>query len=222
MSKILKRNFEPGRLLLVVTLLLSLNLISQLYVISESLDLSNGFQIDGVELSLAASYVFSALSMVIVINEFFQIKTKMKGLLELNQLIDKQPVTTVQESFSTVAVPDDLMLPQDPKLEVADAAEEIDEDLEFENLLEGELNDNEPVNREALAKYKTTKVKLEEETSKLEPILEDGELQNLFDEIEEESEMDRLLAESEVIATLAELEELVEELKLKKAPVIAQ
>ena len=230
MSEILKRNFEPGRLLLVATLLLSLTLISQLYVISESMDVSNGIQLGSVELSLAASYVFSSVSMVIVINEFFQIKTKMKGLLELNQLIDRTPVVE-QESIITEIIPANLLSTQEPEFEPVEIPEEIDEDQEFENLLETEFTESEPVNGKTLAKYRTTKVKLEEETTKekleeetgkLEPILEEGALQNMFDDLEEESEMDRMLAESEVIATLAELEELVEELKLKNAPEIAQ
>ena len=221
MSEILKRNFEPGRLLLVVTLLLSLTLISQLYVISESMDVSNGIQLGGVELSLAASYVFSAISMVIVINEFFQIKTKMKGLLELNQLIDRAPVVA-QEHIAAEIIPAGLMVSQEPEFEPVEISEELDEDQEFENLLETEFTESEPVDGKTLAKYRTTKVKIEEETSKLEPILEEGSLQNMFDDLEEESEMDRMLAESEVIATLAELEELVEELRQKKAPEIAQ
>ena len=90
MSKILKRKFEPGSLLLVATLLLSLTLVSQLFVMSESLDFSNGFKFSGVDLTLAASYVFTAVSMVIVINEFFQFKTKMKGLLTLNHMMTVQ------------------------------------------------------------------------------------------------------------------------------------
>ena len=222
MSKILRKNFEPGRLLLVATLLLSLTLISELYVISESMDFSNGLQFSGVELSLAASYVLSALSMVIVINEFFQFKTKMKGLLALNQLIDNNPIAVEQEHVPNTEIPDSLMLPQETEPDAVEVSEEMDEDLEFDSLLETEFTESEPVSSETLAKYKTTKVRLEEETSKLEPILEEGALQNLFDEIEEESEMDRLLAESEVIATLTELEELVQELKHRKAPEIAQ
>ena len=205
----------------MVTLLLSLTLISQLYVISESMDVSNGIQLGGVELSLAASYVFSAISMVIVINEFFQIKTKMKGLLELNQLIDRSPVVE-QEPILTEIIPANLMVSQEPEFEPVEISEEINEDQEFENLLETEFTESEPVDGKTLAKYRTTKVKLEEETKKLEPILEEGALQNMFDDLEEESEMDRMLAESEVIATLAELEELVEELRQKKAPEIAQ
>ena len=205
----------------MATLLLSLTLISQLYVISESMDVSNGIQLGGVELSLAASYVFSAISMVIVINEFFQIKTKMKGLLELNQLIDRAPVVA-QEPIAAEIIPEGLMVSQAPEFEPVEISEELDEDQEFENLLETEFTESEPVDGKTLAKYRTTKVKLEEETSKLEPILEEGTLQNMFDDLEEESEMDRMLAESEVIATLAELEELVEELRQKKAPEIAQ
>ena len=214
----------------MATLLLSMTLISQLYVMSESMDFSNGLQLDGVELSLAMSYVFSAISMVIVINEFFQIKTKMKGLLELNQLIDKTPVVE-QVPVSTEIIPVNLMVSQEPAYETVEISEEIDEDQEFENLLETEFTENKSVDGKTLAKYRTKKVKLqeemtkeklEEETHKLEPILEEGALQNMFDDLEEESEMDRMLAESEVIATLAELEELVEELRLKKAPEIAQ
>ena len=205
----------------MVTLLLSLTLISQLYVISESMDVSNGIQLGGVELSLAASYVFSAISMIIVISEFFQIKTKMKGLLELNHLIDRAPVVE-QEPIATEIIPAGLMVSQEPEFEPVEISEELDEDQEFENLLETEFTESEPVDGKTLAKYRTTKVKLEEETSKLEPILEEGTLQNMFDDLEEESEMDRMLAESEVIATLAELEELVEELRQKKAPEIAQ
>jgi hypothetical protein len=205
----------------VATLLLSLTLISQLYVISESMDVSNGIQLGGVELSLAASYVFSAISMIIVINEFFQIKTKMKGLLELNHLIDRAPVVE-QEPIATEIIPAGLIVSQDPEFEPVEISEELDEDQAFENLLETEFTESEPVDGKTLAKYRTTKVKLEEETSKLEPILEEGALQNMFDDLEEESEMDRMLAESEVIATLAELEELVEELRQKKAPEIAQ
>ena len=220
MSEILKRNFEMGRLLLVVTLLLSMTLISQLYVISESIDLSNGFQLDGVELSLTASYVLTAMSMLIVINEFFQVKTKMKGLLALNQLVnqDQKSVTPVIEPNAPISGLDQLSL--EPKLDDV-TGEPISEELEFDKLIEDEFDENKQQQDESKAKYRTTKVRLEEESEALEPMIEEGALRNMFDEVEE-SEMDRLLSQSEVIATLAELEELVEELKHKKVPVIAQ
>ncbi len=221
MSEILKRNFEMGRLLLVVTLLLSMTLISQLYVISESIDLSNGFKLDGIELSLTASYVLTAMSMLIVINEFFQVKTKMKGLLALNQLINQEQnsVTIVIEPIAPIPGLDKLTL--EPKLDPV-SEEPINNELEFDRLIEDEFNEDKLKNDESKAKYKTTKIRLEEESETLEPLIEEGVLQSPFDTVEEESEMNRLLSQSEVIATLAELEELVEELKHKKVPVIAQ
>jgi len=221
MSEILKRNFEMGRLLLVVTLLLSMTLISQLYVISESIDLSNGFKLDGIELSLTASYVLTAMSMLIVINEFFQVKTKMKGLLALNQLINQEQnsVTPVIEPIAPIHGLDKLTL--EPKLDPV-SEEPINNELEFDRLIEDEFNEDKLKNDESKAKYKTTKIRLEEESETLEPLIEEGVLQSPFDTVEEESEMNRLLSQSEVIATLAELEELVEELKHKKVPIIAQ
>jgi hypothetical protein len=216
MSEALKRNFEPGRLLLVATLLMSLTLISQLYVISESVDLSNGLQFNGIELSLVVSYLFTALSMVIVINEFFQVKTKMNGLFQLNKLISKEPLIQHPIAQSIISVPDIEEPLLESKLEVR-----LDEDIEFEQLLEDEFDDPSIENSEAIGKYKTTKIKIDESSGTVEPLIEEGELQGVFDAIDEESEMDRLLAESEVIATLSELQELVKELKQKKAPVIA-
>ncbi|MHA1289135.1 MAG: hypothetical protein ACTSPB_17240, partial [Candidatus Thorarchaeota archaeon] len=70
---------------------------------------------------------------------------------------------------------------------------------------------------EALAKYKTTKIKVAD-TGEIEPLIEEGELKNIFDQLEEETEMDRMLAESEVIQTLSELEGIVQELKTRTAP----
>ncbi|TFH17347.1 hypothetical protein E4H04_05170 [Candidatus Bathyarchaeota archaeon] len=216
MSKALKKNLEPGRLLLVVTLLMSLTLISQLYVISESVDLSNGLQFNGIELSLIASYLFTALSMVIVINEFFQVKTKMNGLYQLNKLISKEPLIQHPEVQSIISVPDIEEPLLESKLEVR-----LDEDIEFERLLEDEFDDPSIENSETLGKYKTKKIKIDESSGAIEPLIKEGELQGVFDAIDEESEMDRLMAESEVIATLSELQELVKELKQRKAPVIA-
>ena len=215
MSETLKRNFEPGRLLLVATLLMSLTLISQLYVISESVDLSNGLQFTGVEISLAASYFFTAFSMVIVINEFFQVKLKVKGLLDLSSLL-------VHNNFQQKSVPSIIDLsvieetPIDDMLEDELELEELNDESEFDKLLEEEFEEKQPVD-DALSKYKTTKVKVAD-TGEIEPLIEEGELKNIFDQLEEESEMDRILAESEVIQTLSELEGIVQELKSRKTP----
>ncbi|MCW4013458.1 MAG: hypothetical protein NWF07_10780 [Candidatus Bathyarchaeota archaeon] len=218
MSETLKRNFEPGRLLLVATLLMSLTLISQLYVISESIDLSNGLQFTGVEISLAASYFFTAFSMVIVINEFFQVKLKIKGLLDLSNLLvnNNSRQVNVQPIFDLPIIeetPIDGLLEDEELLEELD---ELDEESEFDKLLEEEFEEEKPVD-DALSKYKTTKIKVAD-TGEIEPLIEEGELKNIFDQLEEETEMDRMLAESEVIQTLSELEGIVKELKIRKAP----
>ena len=215
MSEMLKRNFEPGRLLLVATLLMSLTLISQLYVISESVDLSNGLQFTGVEICLAASYFFTAFSMVIVINEFFQVKLKMKGLLDLSSLLVSNKVRqdNVQHIIDLPVLEE---TPIDDIIEDEEQLEELDEESMFEKLLEEEFEEEKPVD-EDLSKYKTTKIKVAD-TGEIEPLIEEGELKNIFDQLEEESEMDRILAESEVIQTLSELEGIVQELKTRTVP----
>jgi hypothetical protein len=154
--------------------------------------------------------------MVIVINEFFQVKTKMNGLYQLNKLISKEPLIQHPEVQSIISVPDIEEPLLESKLEVR-----LDEDIEFERLLEDEFDDPSIENSETLGKYKTKKIKIDESSGAIEPLIKEGELQGVFDAIDEESEMDRLMAESEVIATLSELQELVKELKQRKAPVIA-
>jgi len=211
MSDVLKRNFETGRLLLLAAILLSVTLISQLYVISESMDLSNGLQFTGIEISLTVSYLFTAISMLMVINEFFQVKTKIKGLLALTNVLNNMDQSEgVKQNKRVKNEPPRI------EIELDELDEEIDEDLEFENLLKEELDES-PENEEGPEKYKKTKIKIEED-KQLEPLIEEAELQGIFDEIEEESETDRLLAESEVIKTLSELEEIVEQLKSKQSP----
>ncbi len=217
MTEVLRKNFEPGKLLLVATLLMSLTLISQLYVMSESIDLSNGLQLTGMELSLTVSYLFTALSMVIVINEFFQVKTKMKGLLVLTHLIAQKNTQSVASLSSLVEISAIEKTPLENILEKEALLKEIDfnDETDFDTLLEEEFEEKQV--EDELAKYKTTKIKIDD-TSEIEPLIEEGELKNIFDELEEASEMDRMLAESEVIQTLTELETIVKELKRRKVP----
>jgi hypothetical protein len=191
-----------------------MTLISQLYVISESVDLSNGLQLNGVELSLAASYFFTAFSMVIVINEFFQVKLKIKCLLDLSNLLVNK--NTLPVNVQPIV---DLPVLEETPIDVMfedEAFEALDEEKEFDKLLEEEFEEEKPVD-DALSQYKTTKIKVAD-TGEIEPLIEEGELKTIFDQLEEESEMDRMLAESEVIQTLSELEGIVQELKNRKAP----
>jgi len=75
-----------------------------------------------------------------LINEFFQVKTKMKGLLALNQLAnqDQKSVNQVIEPIAPISGLDQLSL--EPKLE--DVSEEpISEELEFDRLIEDEFDE---------------------------------------------------------------------------------
>jgi hypothetical protein len=238
MKGIVKKNFEVGKLLLVATLLLSLNLVLQLFAVADTLDLSNGLELSGLGLTLTASYILTSVSMIIVLQEFFQVKTKIKGLIELNLV----PIRT-DESVQNIEVDaiTSLDIPNVPTVndvedEVFDDVE-LDEYEEFEKLLDEELDDDLENEEEkdsiqepevdsvtldlALGKYKTKKLKFNEETGEMEPVMDDGSFQDLLEQAATESDaseqLAKLMEDSEVIQTLHELEEIVEELKNKKS-----
>jgi len=238
MKGIVKKNFEAGKLLLVVTLLLSLNLMLQLFAVADTLDLSNGLELSGLGLTLVASYILTAVSMIIVLQEFFQVKTKIKGLIELNTVLNRPEESVQGNEMDAITSLDN---PDDPAVinvedEVFDDLE-LDENEEFERLLDEELDDdleNDPENNPvqepdadsltldlALGKYKTKKLKFNEETGEMEPVMDDGALQDLLDqastESDESDQLAKLMEGSEVIQTLHELEDIIEELKSKKS-----
>ena len=238
MKGIVKKNFEAGKLLLVATLLLSLNLMLQLFAVADTIDLSNGLELSGLGLTLVASYILTAVSMIIVLQEFFQVKTKIKGLIELNTVLNRPEETVQGNEMDAITSLDN---PDDPAVinvedEVFDDLE-LDENEEFERLLDEELDDdleNDPENNPvqepdadsltldlALGKYKTKKLKFNEETGEMEPVMDDGALQDLLDqastESDESDQLAKLMEGSEVIQTLHELEDIIEELKSKKS-----
>jgi len=238
MKGIVKKNFEAGKLLLVATLLLSLNLMLQLFAVADTLDLSDGLELSGLGLTLVASYILTAVSMIIVLQEFFQVKTKIKGLIELNTVLNRPEETVQGNEMDAITSLDN---PEDPAVinvedEVFDDLE-LDENEEFERLLDEELDDdleNDPENNPvqepdadsltldlALGKYKTKKLKFNEETGEMEPVMDDGALQDLLDqastESDESDQLAKLMEGSEVIQTLHELENIIEELKSKKS-----
>jgi hypothetical protein len=238
MKGIVKKNFETGKLLLVATLLLSLNLVLQLFAVADTLDLSNGLELSGLGLTLTASYILTAVSMIIVLQEFFQVKTKIKGLIELNSVLNRtdESVQDKEVNAITSLVSSDVPTVINMADEVFDDIE-LDENEEFEKLLDDELDDdleNEEENKSvqepgldpvtldlALGKYKTRKLKFNEETGEMEPVIDDGALQDLLDqaaiESDESEQLAKLMEDSEVIKTLHELEDIVEELKNKKS-----
>ena len=238
MKGIVKKNFEAGKLLLVATLLLSLNLMLQLFAVADTIDLSNGLELSGLGLTLVASYILTAVSMIIVLQEFFQVKTKIKGLIELNTVLNRPEETVQGNEMDAITSLDN---PEDPAVinvedEVFDDLE-LDENEDFERLLDEELDDDlendpeyNPVQEPdadsltldlALGKYKTKKLKFNEETGEMEPVMDDGALQGLLDqaatESDESDQLAKLMEGSEVIQTLHELEDIIEELKSKKS-----
>jgi len=212
--------------------------VLQLFAVADTLDLSNGIELSGLGLTLTISYILSAVCMIIVLQEFFQVKTKIKGLIELNTVLN-QPEETVQGNEMDAIT--SLDNPEDPAVinvedEVFDDLE-LDENEDFERLLDEELDDdleNDPENNPvqepdadsltldlALGKYKTKKLKFNEETGEMEPVMDDGALQGLLDqaatESDESDQLAKLMEGSEVIQTLHELEDIIEELKSKKS-----
>lgn len=231
MAEIVKRNFDAGKQLLVAVLLLSINLVIQLFAVADTVDISNGVQFTGMGVNMAISYLLTAVCMIIVLQEFFQIKTKMRGLLALNALLDRTPSPIVKNSeTSTLEEANETQT-----IETVDPLSElvIDDDEDFDSLLDELEDENEfvdtdeegvpsvPIDEDIMSRYRTTKLKIDDETGEMEPIIDDGGLQDLIEQADlatdEELQLAKIVAESEIIQTLNELEGIVQELKAKKA-----
>jgi hypothetical protein len=246
MSESIRRNFEPGRWLLVSGVMLSVVLMLQLYAINETVDISSIDSIIGdnyMGLLLIASYLLTTVSMVTVVVEYFSVRKKVDGLLALTEVLN---------------VIEDLQYPVRPiDVEGDDAqltrhqAQDLDNDFfEPEPLKEvsamspleqayAALDDGERVSEEAPEavasgdnEYKTLEVKLMEddvdgsddyeEASEPEPLPEVDVSEGPAEQEEDvEIQVEGMLQESEVISTLSELERVVDELRIKKPKIAA-
>jgi hypothetical protein len=241
MSESIRRNFEPGRWLLVSGVVLSVALMLQLYAINETVDISSIDSILGdnyVGMLLIASYILTTVTMVAVVIEYFSVKKKVDGLMALTQVLNI--IEDLQSPGRPGEVePDDVQMVR-PRSYGLDEEEEL---YESESLQEiramdpmerayGLIEDEEEVAEEPGEVvnledegYKTIEVKAtEDEVDDLErpeepePLPEAG----LFeDEDVEEDEVEGMLEQSEVISTLSELERVVEELKTSKPKIKA-
>lgn len=233
MAEIVKKNFESGKPLLAAVVLLSINLVIQLVSVADNIDLSNGLHLSGMAVSMTVSYLLTAISMIIVLQEFFQVKTKMRGLVALSQLLGKTPQPETREMLSLSEVET-----EEPVEEDLFGSLDIDEDSEFDDLLDELDADNESTNEvesdeeqpetsetsedeDIMARYKTTKIKIDDDTGEIEPLIDEGGLQDLIEQAdlatEEAEQLAKIVAESEIIQTLNELETIVQEMKTKKA-----
>ncbi len=236
----MKRNFDTGKKLLVAAILLSVNLVIQLFAVAETVDITDGVHFLGSSLTNTVSYILTAVSMIIVLQEFFQIKTKMRGLMALNTLLEKTPrPTTVTSGIEKPEIlKSPLMIGAKDSLETVISENDtqtglvIDDESEFDSLLD-ELDKEDafdevpgnpslpPLGDDIMNRYRTTKLKIDDETGEVEPLMDDGGLQDLIEQAdlatEEEQQLAKIVAESEIIQTLNELESIVQELKAKKA-----
>ncbi len=222
-SESIRRNFEPGRWLLVSGVILSVVLMLQLYAINETVDISSIDTILGEDymgMLLIASYVLTTVAMVTVVIEYFSVKKKVDGLLALTQVLN---------------IIEDLQYPARPGEVGPEDAQRVRSmgslDQAYDSLEEGEGVFEEPSAAIPLEDdgYETVEVKLtEEERDGLnepeEPIEPEPLPYGEFEEEQvsqggaegEEDEVEDMLKQSEVISTLSELERVVDELRTKK------
>lgn len=247
MSESIRRNFEPGRWLLVSGVVLSVVLMLQLYAINETVDVSSIDSILGdnyVGMFLIASYILTTVAMVAVVVEYFSVKKKVDGLLALTEVLNV--IEDLQYPAKTGEVElEDVQMVRPPS-HVLDEEEELYETEPFQRvgamnpteqaygLLEEEEGGAEEPGEAASSDeevYKTIEVKTrEDETDDLEepevasepePLPEAGFVEEQAGVEEDEDEVEGMLKQSEVISTLSELERVVEELKTKKPKIAA-
>jgi len=246
-SESIRRNFEPGRWLLVSGVMLSVVLMLQLYAINETVDISSIDSILGdnyVGMLLIASYLLTTIAMVTVVIEYFSVKKKVDGLLALTEVLNI--IEDLQfPAKPGEADPDDVQmirprsygLEEEEDLYESDSLQEVramDLDRAYGLLEEGDENSEEP--SEVVPGddegYQSIEVRLMEDERES-PVSEEVAPEPLPDVDvaeeratregvdEEEDEVEGMLKQSEVISTLSELERVVDELKTKKPKIAA-
>jgi hypothetical protein len=243
MSELIRKNFEPGRWLLVSGVILSVVLMLQLYVINETVDISSIESILGdnyVGMLLIASYILTTVVMVTVVIEYFTVRKKVDGLLALTEVLNV--IEDLQYPGRPGSVEsDDVQMARPPAYGLGEEEELYETEpframdpMEQAGVLteDGEGAAEEPGEAATFEDevYETIEGKaLEDETDDLEeplelepePLPEAGLVKDQAMEGDEEDEVEGMLGESEVISTLSELERVVEELKTKKPKIKA-
>jgi len=248
-SESIRRNFEPGRWLLVSGVILSVVLMLQLYAINETVDISSIDSILGnnyVGMLLIASYLLTTIAMVTVVIEYFSVKKKVDGLLALTEVLNI--IEDLQfPSKPGEADPDDVQMIR-PRSYDLDEEEDLYESNSLQEVRAMDLVDRAyglleegDENSEAPSKavpsddegYNAVEVRLmEDERESLEsdealepeplPDVDVAEEKATRERVEEEEdEVEDMLKQSEVISTLSELERVVDELKTKKPKIAA-
>jgi len=246
-SDLIRRNFEPGRWLLVSGIMLSIVLMLQLYAINETMDVSSIDSMLGenyMGLFLIISYLLTTGAMITVLLEYFSVKKKVDGLLALTEVlnliedlqypskprkIDAKEVSMARPQSFNLDGEQNLFEPEISKtVKTLDALEQAFVALDDEEGVSDNLPEAIPSSDDSL---KNIEVKIMEdemdhfdkskEASEPEPITEVNGMERLVKPSMEEDEVEGMLQQSEVISTLAELERVVKELRTKKPKIAA-
>ncbi len=246
MSESIRRNFEPGRWLLVSGVILSVVLMLQLYAINETVDISSIDSLLGnnyVGMLLVASYILTTVAMVTVVVEYFSVKKKVDGLLALTQVLNViedlqyhgRPGEVEADDVQMVR-PQAYGLDEEEEIYETESLQEIramDPMVQAYGLMEeeeGAAEDSDEVVNLEDEGNQTIEVKameddaddLEPDEEKPEPSPEAGLAEEKARQMGvEEDEVEGMLEQSEVISTLSELERVVEELKTNKPKITA-
>ena len=247
MSDLIRRNFEPGRWLLVSGIMLSVVLMFQLYAINETVDVSSIDSMLGenyMGLLLIISYLLTTVAMITVLLEYFSVKKKVDGLLALTEVlnliedlqypakprkIDAMEVSMARPQSFNLDGEQNLFEPEISKtVKTLDTLEQAFAALDDEEGVSNNLLEAIPSGDDGL---KTIEVKImedemdhldeSEEASEPEPITEVNSMERLAKQGVEEDEVEGMLQQSEVISTLTELERVVKELRIKKPKIAA-
>ena len=241
MSESIRRNFEPGRWLLVSGVMLSVVLMLQLYAINETVDISSIDSILGenyMGLLLIASYLLTTVAMVTVVVEYFSVRKKVDGLLALTEVLNiiedlQYPVRPIEVDGDDVqlarpkalGLDDDFFEPEPlRKVSAMSPLEQAYAALEDEERVSEEAPRAVPLVDEG---NEAVEVKImvngvdgsneSEEASEPEPLQDVDTVDRLArHEDDVEDEVEGMLQQSDVISTLTELERVIEELKTKK------
>jgi len=246
-SDLIRRNFEPGRWLLVSGIMLSVVLMFQLYAINETVDVSSIDSMLGenyMGLLLIISYLLTTVAMITVLLEYFSVKKKVDGLLALTEVlnliedlqypakprkIDAMEVSMARPQSFNLDGEQNLFEPEISKtVKTLDTLEQAFAALDDEEGVSDNLPEAIPSGDDGL---KTIEVKImedemdhldeSEEASEPEPITEVNSMERLAKQGVEEDEVEGMLQQSEVISTLTELERVVKELRTKKPKIAA-
>jgi len=243
MDEINYEALKVGRKLLVISAILGVVLVLQLYAIYEIVDLnsfadfiSNNF----VSVLLIVSYLMLTVSMLSIVTEFFKIRKQFDGILSIRSFVEKSTSVPFKMQYDESPFgkePGELVMVEEPPLDLNDSIEPVHVSIELnpnglpeQNLVEtlsletGEedINTGSYLNTLSDSNYKKLEIKLVDDDGveidqELDPeILALLEESNLIEPEETIEEPSVEVPNSEILQTLNELDTVVKELQKRK------